>query len=269
MKRIQCLLVAIFAVVIFSGDAAAQQPSNQAKFGRGRLLRKWRDDLTGKTQKPKRPTPAQQGKQPTPAQMPSAGKAAQIQRNGKQQTVGNVATRQSSTGQTPSRQSQSRQSLARSTKRIGFGMQVEVDKEDNFVVTQVDKNGNADEAGIRRGDLITQLGGADIGSLEEFKEIVKVLGEGDQMELQISRNGKKKEVTVQYGEMQEIPATIADDNPATPAIAATPVTGPYDFVPQKNNQFRSVLDGPVVNRRGQRVPTRPASSGATLNGPGR
>ncbi len=260
MKRIQYLLVAVLAFGIFGGDAAAQQPDNQTKFGRGRLLRKWRDDLTEKIQKPKRPTPANQGKQPTPAKSPSSNKAAQMQRNNKQQTAKNV-TRQSSVRQSPSRQS-----LARTIKKVGFGMQVEIDRKENFVVTQVDKNGNADEAGIRSGDLITQLGGANIGSLEEFKEIVKVLGEGDQMELQISRNGQKKEVTVQYGEMQEIPATEAGK---TPAIAATPATNPYEFVPQKNSQFRSVLDGSADFRGSQRIPARPASSGPRLNGPGR
>jgi C-terminal processing protease CtpA/Prc len=265
MKRIQYLVVAIVAVVIFSGDVVAQQPVNNAKFGRGRLLRKWRNDFSGNTQKQKSPTPAKQGKQPTPAKRPDSTSQsnAATQRTGNQKYSRNVATRPSST----------RQQATRNAKKRGFGMLVEVDKNEKLVVSQVDSNGNAVAAGIRRGDFITQLGGVDLGSLDEFKEIGKVLGEGDEMDLQISRRGQKKDVKVQYGEIPEIKQTeeqTADDaNPVSPTNAGNPVTGPYEFVPQKNSQFRSVLDGPVSYRSNQRTPARPASSGARLIRPKR
>ena len=118
MKRIQYLVVAIVAVVIFSGDVVAQQPVYNAKFGRGRLLRKWRNDLSGKTQKQKSPTPAKQGKQPTPAKQPDSKPQSQAatQRTGNQKYSRNTATRPTS----------AQQQATRKAKKRGFGMQVKV-----------------------------------------------------------------------------------------------------------------------------------------------
>ena len=149
-------------------------------------------------------------------------------------------------------------------------MRVEVDKNENFVVTHVDSNGNAATAGIRRGDFITQLGGADITAIEEFNEIVKVLGEGDQMELQIARRGQKQDVTVQYGEIPEVKETAkqsaGNSDIASPTKTGNSVTGPYEFVPQNGSQFRSVLEGPVSNYgANQQTQTQPSSSRARYN----
>lgn len=262
MKRIQYLAVAIVAVAILSGDAVAQQPSNNTQIGRGRLLRKWRSQLNQQQQKQKRPTPAKDGKQPTLAKGAASNAKSQAanQRTGNQKYSRNSANRPTST----------RQQQASKAKKRGFGMEVTADKKDNLVVTQVDANGNAAAAGIRRGDFITQLGGVDLGSMEEFKEIAKVLGEGDEMDLQITRRGQKKDFKIQFGEIPQVNETAAqtagDANTLDPSKASNQLTGPYDFVQQKNNKFQSVLDGPVGYRSNQKTPARSTSSRIRRNG---
>lgn len=262
MKRIQYLAVAIVAVAILSGDAVAQQPANNAQFGRGRLLRKWRGQLQQQQQKQKRPTPAKQGKQPTLAKKPES--------NAKSQAANQRAGNQKYNRNSTNRPTATQQQQARKAKKRGFGMEVTTDKNDNLVVKQVDTNGNAAAAGIRRGDFITQLGGVDLGSIEEFKEIAKVLGEGDEMDLQITRRGQKKDIKVQFGEIPEIKEnaeqTAGDSKTVAPTNASNPVTGPYDFVPEKNSKFQSVLERPVSYRSNQTTPNRPTSSRSRRNG---
>ena len=125
-------------------------------------------------------------------------------------------------------------------RAVGMGMEIQVDKNDRFLVVQVDPRGNAAKAGVQRGDMVVKIGGSDLKTKEELTEIIKVLGEGDQMEFQLSRKGKIKEVLIQFGEAPVVPAgqeLIADSTPSPTAefqqnSIGQPLTGRYDFVPQ-------------------------------------
>ncbi len=125
-------------------------------------------------------------------------------------------------------------------KAVGMGMEIQVDKNDRFLVVQVDPRGNAAKAGVQRGDMVVKIGGSELKTKEELTEIIKVLGEGDQMEFQLSRKGQIKEVLIQFGEAPIVPAgqeLIADSIPSPTAefqqnSIGQPITGRYDFVPQ-------------------------------------
>ena len=121
-----------------------------------------------------------------------------------------------------------------------MGMEIQVDKNDRFLVVRVDPRGNAAKAGVQRGDIVVKVGGSDLKTKEELTEIIKVLDEGDQMEFQLSRKGQIKEVLIQFGEAPIVPAgqeLIADSTPSPTAefqqnSIGQPLTGRYDFVPQ-------------------------------------
>ena len=63
-------------------------------------------------------------------------------------------------------------------------------------VALVNKNGAADEAGIKSGDIITSLNGNKIKSLPVFMEKIGQLRPGDKIRLEYYRNAVKKRVTV-------------------------------------------------------------------------
>ena len=295
MSRFYSLLVVATATLLLCGNVVGATP--QEKYGRGRLLRKWRDDLMGKdtaqnkeksaqndsenqptpARKPQpsnAPTPAQRPTQPSP--QPTAKSSQRLSPNQAAaqswakpprktavpvQSVGYqnlVSKKPTPTAEPPQSAISNRFADQPSSKKPvaeqpigkqpeGFGMVVQADKEENLVVLQVDPNGNAAKAGIQRGDYIVQAGGADVGSLDEFNEVAKLLGEGDQIEFQFSRQGQKETVTIQYGATKEFAdgETLIDSESDQ---SRTPVTGQYDFVPQETeNGFHSVLDQPISN----------------------
>lgn len=94
----------------------------------------------------------------------------------------------------------------------GFGMELQA-QGDDFFIGRIDPRGNAAEAGLRRGDLIEEIGGAPIQVMEEFDAIAKAMRGGDRVEFKVSRRGSKAEkVVVQFGE----PAPVEESNEEAP-----------------------------------------------------
>jgi hypothetical protein len=157
-------------------------------------------------------------------------------------------------------------------------MQV-VEKSDQYVVAQVTPGGNAAKAGILRGDLIVKFAGADLGSIEEYNEISKILGEGDQIEIQVSRRGKKAELTVQNGELPQLPEPSEEevasnssysrltDSTSRPQLESKSASNSqFEFVPKSGSSsgLRSVLEQSPQSYRAPQSRQRSPS----LNGPG-
>ena len=310
MKRFHSLIVVAAVTMILSRSVVADNPFD--KFGRGRLLRKWRDDLTGKNKKPapkaalknkgKQPTPA--GKGPTPATRPTQSpqrpgtnvRPSTPKSTSRQPTNANArsAYQQRATQQLAAQQRAAKQratatqprttkpAVARkpsiASKAVGLGMNVVADKADQFVVTQIAPGGNAAKAGIQRGDLITKFAGTELGSIEEYDEISKILGAGDQIEIQVSRRGKEATLTVQNGKLPKLPtsedeqvashskSSIVSDAPSRTRLNSKPVSsGQFEFVPKSRstNGLHSVLEQPA---QGYRVP-QSRQSHPSLNGP--
>jgi hypothetical protein len=151
----------------------------------------------------------------------------------------------------------SKKAKRRGPPAVGFGMTLSADKSDNVYVSDIDRNGNAADAGIKKGDYILAIGGARIGSAAEFDEIAKVMSNGDQLEFKISRRGRESDLLLTFGEAPELP-----DEPAQQADVASqsikpiadrlpielPIDERYEFVPSKvDSSRRSDFESPTVN----------------------
>lgn len=158
---------------------------------------------------------------------------------------------------------------------VGFGMIIEKVGADNFVVTRVKPAGNAENAGVKRGDRILSVGGVEVDSLRLYDEITREMEGGDQLEFVLTRNikgePKEEKMLVQFGEMPDYetgpapalnaPATTNEPSlnqtlEVTPPVLApqpgiaTPTsrrsTNTPDFAPPRSTSgLRSILDGPV------------------------
>ncbi len=73
---------------------------------------------------------------------------------------------------------------------------------DGLIVERISKSGAAYLAGIRQGDLLTEVGGLKVSSKEELASVLQILKDGDQMEFQYQRRGRNKTAIVQFGEAQ-------------------------------------------------------------------
>jgi Skp family chaperone for outer membrane proteins len=83
----------------------------------------------------------------------------------------------------------------------GFGLMLIVEGQ-RVVVADVDRQGNAFAAGIRKGDLIEKIGGLEIQTIEEFDQIAGMLKGGDQVEMVFSRRGKSDSAEVAFGTLE-------------------------------------------------------------------
>jgi len=254
MHRIATFIIAAFIVGFIADTSSAQ-------IGRGRLLKKFRDDLFGtpndsfhqaqeaaareaqlkleaarkaqlENQKrlanSRQPTPIGTGKKQT-AQQPPSQRAQQSPH----QRPTPTQTRQ-----------QPRQNVANPNQKPkkGFGFQL-VEKERKLFVAKVDPTGNAASKGIRRGDVITGIGGVQIDGTDAFDEIVEILTDGDSIEIAIQRGGKSDEIQVSYGETPNTPEAEGEFRGDIEPIAPLPRNRrTADFAPpqqQLSNQSSS------------------------------
>lgn len=206
------------ALVLFATFLAIESFSIEEASAQGPIIRRMRERLNGgKPLLPfvedieqasrdafnKRPTPATKlrpssAKTPTPAKAPTPARTRTPEK--KEPTLADrnpskdrPTIKLASPGRGPS-------ASKPSEGATGFGMRLKEVRE-NFYVDQIDPRGNAAEAGLRRGDLIEEIGGAPIKVIEEFDAIAKAMRGGDRVEFKISRRGSKPEkVVVQYGQ---------------------------------------------------------------------
>ena len=80
----------------------------------------------------------------------------------------------------------------------GRDLDAETAKANNLVegvyVLSVEEFSAAEKAGIKNGDVITQIDGKDIKTMDELNEIKNSNSIGDEITLKISRSGKEKEI---------------------------------------------------------------------------
>jgi len=79
---------------------------------------------------------------------------------------------------------------------LGFGS---ADSSDGLLVGKVLKDGPADKAGIKAGDIILKVDDKDIADKDAFKAILKEKSEGDKIKLGIQRKGEEKTIELKLG----------------------------------------------------------------------
>lgn len=79
---------------------------------------------------------------------------------------------------------------------VGFGSS---DSEDGLLVGRVLKDGPADKAGIKVGDIVLKVDDQDIAGKEAFKAILKEKSAGDKIVLVIRRKGEEKTIELKLG----------------------------------------------------------------------
>ena len=73
----------------------------------------------------------------------------------------------------------------------------------------------AEKAGIKAGDLITELNGKEVKDARDLAKKVAELAPGSEADLTVNRNGDIKTITVKIGELSEKPVQRASLNPGS------------------------------------------------------
>lgn len=89
------------------------------------------------------------------------------------------------------------------------------------MVSNVERNGPADQAGVRSGDVITRFNDREINHMSDLPRIVGNTKPGTRATMELWRKGRTVKVTVKVGEMP-----TADEE--TPTPPSTPEPGPVD-----------------------------------------
>ena len=253
MNRCLKSTLVLFTVAFTMGSLPVEDASAQ-----GPIVRKMRERLNGgkpllpfvgsieqqlKPNPPQnRPTPA--AKTPTPA-----GSKSSVQRTPTPAKQPSPAAKRPQENPTIKLRSPGQPSAASSQKEsaTGFGMRLQ-EVGEAFVVGSVVPGGNAATAGLRRGDVIENVGGAPIQVIEEFEAIAKAMRGGDRVEFEISRRGSKPEkVIVQYGQpdpIDEDESNSIEISPmeSAPSAASTQPQSTNRYEPAVGSGLRSVYD---------------------------
>jgi putative serine protease PepD len=79
---------------------------------------------------------------------------------------------------------------------LGVGIE---DADNGARLVEVRSGSPAAEAGLRQGDVVTEVAATEIGSADELREAVSARKPGDSLELTVERSGETRTVTVQLG----------------------------------------------------------------------
>ena len=89
--------------------------------------------------------------------------------------------------------------------RARLGMQVQdTDDGKGVKVLDVDDEGSADQAGIKEGDIITQVDGQAVNSADEIAKLIREKRDQAFVKLQLIRNGKTETVSVRMKEPKKV-----------------------------------------------------------------
>jgi serine protease Do len=113
------------------------------------------------------------------------------------------------------------------------------------LVTEPTKDSPADKAGVKSGDVITQVDGKDINNALDLSRTIAGKNPGTKVELTVFRDGKEQKITVELGKLDE--AKVADndaqkqtqpDEPAAPAETSVGLT----LVPNSDGEGLLIQD---------------------------
>lgn len=246
-------LLILFSVVLVFGTVSSEEADAQ-----GPIIKRLRELNGGKPLLPfvsdPQPVRPPASREPTPAKKKSSEKG---KAGSKTPTPANKPTPAKRPTSADSRskdkyppvklRSPDKSAADQSTAAQGFGMFIQ-ESGDRFIISQVNPRGNAAAAGLQRGDVIENIGGAPIKVVEEFEAIGKAMKGGDRVEFEVSRRGSKPEkVNVQFGKAPPVEQP-KDDEPnkieIAPSLDLTPAVRERPrYVPEVGSGLKSVYDG--------------------------
>ncbi len=132
---------------------------------------------------------------------------------------------------------------------LGIGMQplddqlardFKVPNKDGVLVTKVVDGGGAKKGGIKASDVITELNGQKVASLEEFRNTIAGMAPGVKVDLTIYRDGQEKKLAVILAE-RSAEGGILNVTPPPAAVKVPDVLDGVtvsDLTPEARKQFR-------------------------------
>ena len=129
---------------------------------------------------------------------------------------------------------------ARMAHTFGF------EDEAGVLVSDVNPGGPADKAGIKRGDIITQIDGTKTPTIALLRSLVAGYEPGEEVEVELFRNGKMMTVDVVLGEFPNAGAAvrsmpskegIAEDVEGMSTLRKIGITGLQDFTQENAEQL--------------------------------
>lgn len=89
----------------------------------------------------------------------------------------------------------------RPVKGNGFlGLATEPRPEGGLRVTKVGNKSPAETAGIKEGDIVLKMNGTNLESRQQLQDLLKEMSAGDELTLEMERNGKSETHTLKLGE---------------------------------------------------------------------
>lgn len=75
-----------------------------------------------------------------------------------------------------------------------------VDVEDGVLITDVEEDSPAEEAGMKPGDILSKIDGESVEVTDDILEILGDYDSGEEVEITVVRSGKEQKITVELGE---------------------------------------------------------------------
>jgi serine protease Do len=79
-----------------------------------------------------------------------------------------------------------------------------LDRPQGILITQVSKDSAADKAGLKQGDILLEINGTPIKSVETFRNIISLTQPNTEISLKVSRSGKILMIPVKIGSREKI-----------------------------------------------------------------
>jgi len=89
------------------------------------------------------------------------------------------------------------------------------------LVADVTKDGPAEKAGIKSGDVIVKFDGKDVNDEHELPQVVATVKPGKKVDVNVIRDGKEKTISVTIGEMEAAPVRRAGSPDLTKGLGLT------------------------------------------------
>jgi len=265
MKYAPLNFICTFALTtIFLQSIDVQSVDAQERmFGNGRFLKRVFGDLSPSSESAKAPTPAAaakkgqlQSKQPTAAHRPSQNAQPTLANHSQRSRSAKPRSIQPRLPKSPAAaDAQSIPTRSNAKATLGFGMLVQLKKE-RLYVSQLDPKGNAANAGVRIGDRLVAGGGIDFESLSDFNGIGDILEDGDQLEFEVERNGREKEMMIVFGKASAEQASMVEGSIEGEATLGRVMEAPRveQINTRANNSFLPTQQNVEVQRRGSGTP---------------